>query len=541
MTKKTITITQKYFNIPVNNQAPETKVIIRDLKNQNTIRYFSISLGNDEYDFIAYYDLSEFIDHEVEIETENIDDTTKLLTFLKQSDSPLGLKELYRENHRPQFHFSARRGWLNDPNGLFYYAGKYHMFFQHNPFAIRWGNMHWGHAVSEDLIHWRELGDVLCPDELGTMHSGSGVVDWNNTSGLQRNEHPPIMLFYTAAGRFSPDPKEYTQCMAYSTDGGETFVKYANNPVVGYTAVQARDPKVIWHEESQKWIMVLYNGDQAKTFLFLTSANLLDWQISHEIAFPGGRECPELFPMPLDGCEDNIKWIFMEANSRYLIGQFNGEKFEVEAGPYDSLGRYGEACAYAGQMWSNAPCHRKTIIHWQQGDCCSTEFNQTMTIPVDLSLKSFFDGVRLCAEPVKELKKLRGENWEFTNVEITSQAGTPEEFLDIPADDCWDIEFELDEKSNIFVNICGEDVALDAESRNIRISAATFAFPVDMKELKVRIIIDRSSIELFGAEGRIWYAKRRLTACTQPVLFPHQTCGNGLLKKVKIYRINSIW
>ena len=544
--KKNITIAKRYINIPVSNYLSRTSVLIKNPKNQNILRYFDVSLGDEKYDFIAYYDMKKFVGQELEFEIENEQEFLKFFKYLTQSDSPIGLEKVYQERNRSQFHFSSKRGWLNDPNGLFYYNGKYHMFYQHNPFGLNWGNIHWGHAVSKDLLHWQEKGDILYPDEAGMMFSGGAVVDWKNTSGLQENEHPPIVLFYTAAGDTAPIQREYTQCIAYSVDGGETFEKYVNNPVVGFTTHEARDPKVVWDQNSQKWIMILYCGDQEKSFSLLTSRNLLDWEIIQELTVPIGRECPEFFPLPLDEDENNIKWIFMEANGRYFIGDFNGEKFKIEAGPFDSFGRMGEGCAYAGQIWSDAPNKRRTMICWQKGGCLSSKFNQTMTIPVDLSLKSFSEGIRLCAEPIKELENIKTVLGEFDNIEINRLeinrlSQTPGKLLKIPKGQTWDIEFELGKNCEVFVNICGEDIALDARSREVRMSAVKLPFPMEVKDLKVRIIVDHASIEIFGGMGRIWYAKRKITTCDFPILLSRHCCGAGCLKKVKIHKINSVW
>jgi fructan beta-fructosidase len=209
--KKNILLEKRYINIPIDNSAPSTHVRIKNPDNHKILRYFDVKLGDETYDFIAFYDMNEFAGQAIDIEIEEDELAEKFFTFLKQSETPMGLDGVYAEKHRPQFHFSSKRGWLNDPNGLVYYNETYHMFYQHNPFGIGWGNMHWGHAVSNDLIHWQEEGDVLFPDDAGMMFSGGGVVDWHNTSGLQDDsEHPPILLFYTAAGDRAPVSCEYT-------------------------------------------------------------------------------------------------------------------------------------------------------------------------------------------------------------------------------------------------------------------------------------------------------------------------------------------
>jgi sucrose-6-phosphate hydrolase SacC (GH32 family) len=202
------------------------------------------------------------------------------LSAIEQGDGIQDEGSMYREPLRGQFHFSPKRGWNNDQNGMVFYNGEYHLFFQHNPYGWDWGNMHWGHAVSRDLVHWDELGDKLLPDDMGPMFSGSAVVDWKNTSGFGKDGRPPLVLIYTAAGNPT------VQCIAYSTDGRK-FTKFAGNPVLKEITGGNRDPKVMWHEASRKWVMVLYVEWQKKhTIHFFNSPNLRNWSLTQIVEEP---------------------------------------------------------------------------------------------------------------------------------------------------------------------------------------------------------------------------------------------------------------
>src|SRR5690606_21999772 len=217
----------------------------------------------------------------------------------------------------------------NDPNGLAYYQGQYHLFYQHNPYGVNWGNMHWGHAVSKDLVHWEDLDEALYPDTLGTMFSGGGVVDLENTSGLGTKENPALLLYYTAA------EKSWAQGLAYTNDG--IHFNKLDQPVVDKVSDGNRDPKVIWHQPSKHWVMVLYVEDpqQQHAMYFYTSKDMKKWEYASKTL--GGKnndrylfECPELFELPVDGDPSNKKWVLTGANAQYAIGHFDGKTFHPE-------------------------------------------------------------------------------------------------------------------------------------------------------------------------------------------------------------------
>jgi levanase/fructan beta-fructosidase len=286
---------------------------------------------------------------------------------IKKSNRKYSCEENYKGKYRPEFHFSSQRGWINDPNGLFYYKDMYHMFFQHNPVGCKWGNMHWGHAVSKDLVHWEEKEIALYPDEMGTMFSGSAIVDTKNATGLKKNENDVILLFYTAAGGTDSElskSQPFTQCLAYSTDGGNTFEKYPENPIVPFIEPGNRDPKVIYHAESDVYTMVLYLADYR--YLLLTSKNLLDWKRIQEISLQDDGECPDFYPLPVDGNMENMKWVLSGASDRYLYGSFDGNKFCSEA-EVKRL-QYGKLNSYAAQTWSDlsAVDTRRIRIAWNR-------------------------------------------------------------------------------------------------------------------------------------------------------------------------------
>lgn len=380
----------RYLNIPVSHKNDRKSLTM--IPEGQTPQRNDVRIAEGEPDYWVFRDISEWKGKRL---TLTYTGSAEALGKVFQADTIVGQKNLYREAFRPQFHFTTKRGWNNDPNGMVYFDGEYHLYYQHNPYDRDWGNMHWGHAVSPDLVHWEELGDVLFPDHLGTMFSGSAVVDWKNTSGWGTRKNPPIVYAYTAAGA------RQTQCMAYSLDHGRTLVKYEGNPVIDsrdrWNTDQTRDPRLFWYEPGGHWVMVLYERDGHSIY---TSNNLKTW--TYQSHTPGFYECPDLFELPVDGDPKNTKWVMYGAAGTYLIGDFDGKTFTPEGTKH----HYTAGNIYASQTFSDTPDGRRIQIGWGTISHPGMPFNSQMQLPTELTLRTTRDGIRLCSVPVTEVKNL---------------------------------------------------------------------------------------------------------------------------------------
>ena len=465
--------------------------------------------------------------------------TSLALLPLAQSCAILGEgrpRNLYREKYRPQFHFTPRINWTNDPNGLVYYKGEYHLFFQHNPSGINWGNMTWAHAISKDLIHWKQLPNAIEPDELGTIFSGSAVVDWNNTSGFQTGKENVLVAFYTSAGGHAKVKKPFTQSIAYSNNRGRTWIKYKNNPVIEHIRAQNRDPKVIWHEPTKTWIMALYLASD--DFTLLSSKNLKAWTRIQDIKLPGSSECPDFFELPVDGDHANTRWVFWGANGRYLLGTFDGRKFTPEGEPLESVvGQY-----YAAQTYSDIPESngRRIQIAWMRGGKFpDMPFNQQMSIPCELTLRTFPEGIRLSHVPVREIKKLRGKKYSWKNTPLKRWenllCGISGELFEIQA------EIELGDASQVGFKLRGTPVLYNVEKKTVSCGGKTANLTQVDKKIKLHILVDRTSIEIFANDGlaSIFHC-RPLDACNTLLnIFAYG--GQVNIKSLNVWKLKSIW
>jgi fructan beta-fructosidase len=493
--KREFKVDSRYINIPIKNGAkPRVVTLIVDGKPfvQNTIE-----LADDKADWWAPMDVSAWKGKTITLMVDKLAENSSALKNIDASDTIKNGENLYKETLRGQFHFSPKRGWNNDPNGMVYFNGEYHLFFQHNPYGWGWGNMHWGQAVSKDMVHWEELGDKLLPDAMGPMFSGCAVVDWNNTSGFGKDGKPPLVLLYTAAGNPT------VQCIASSTDG-RSFTKYEQNPVVKQITAGNRDPKVIWHEPTKKWVMVLYVEINKKhTIHFLTSPNLKEWTLASVTKNDGKGtylfECPDFFELPVDGNAKDRKWVLMGANAEYAIGTFDGTAFKPEHSKLP--GQHGTGF-YAPQTFSDIPARdgRRIQIGWFQTATVGMPFNQSMTIPQELKLIATAAGPRLTRAPIKELEALRAKSHTIKPLTLRSDAPNPltgvnAELIELQA------EFEPTPGSEVTFMLRGAKVRYDAAKQELVVNGRRAPAPLRNGKQRLTIFVDRTGLEVFASEG----------------------------------------
>lgn len=469
-----ITITHPYLVFPVNN-AKSMKNLLFYMDGEAV---YEAALRLDTYnpDFYAYLDVRRFTGRTLELRTE-----PEMAVSYREADE-IDRADLYREPFRPLYHFTEKNGWLNDPNGLVRLGDTWHMFYQQNPGAPQWGNMHWGHAVSDDLMHWTQLPSALFPDEMGTMFSGSAIIDKEGRAGLGKGT---ALFYYTAAGGSGRAAgKKFTQCLAYSDDGGKTLKKYEKNPVIDHIIGGNRDPKVIFCEETGTYLCALYLD--GNTYGLLSSDNLLDWKLIQKLELPGDAECPDFYPLTAD---DGVrKWVFSGASARYLVGDMVDGRFvptqEVRGMHTGSLG-------YAAQTYSTLEDGRRINITWERVNFPgNVPFCSQMGIPVTHVLRRDADGYYLHASPVKEAKKLRGTAYALGHTPdgytCTVSDTANELLLTVPA-----------EGGAITVSVLGFTVVLDREKLTASVGDHSIpVYPVNGK-IKLRMFTDTCSLELF--------------------------------------------
>ncbi len=524
----------KYLNFPVKNGAPKSLVELH--VDGQKVREFDIELSQDEPDFWVFLDVSEFSGKRGHLKVEPIDSSeSPSIDSIHQSDTYPGEEKTYSEELRPQFHFTSKRGWNNDPNGMVYYDGEYHLFYQHNPYGWRWGNMTWGHAVSADLIRWTELGDAIHPDHLGTIYSGSAIVDEKNSTGFQKGKEKVLVAAYTSAGGKNPWSKgvPFTQSLAYSNDRGRTWTKFEGNPVLGHIAGENRDPKIIWHAPTGKWVIVLYLDD--KTLGFFISDDLKTWEKTSELK--SFYECPELFELPVDGKDDNTKWVLYGGSGDYLIGHFDGREFHPES--EEIKFSYGN-CFYASQTFNNIPEEdgRRIQIGWGRGDIPGMPFNQMMNFPTVLTLHSTEEGPRVFVQPVDEISSLRkcsthlsDLNLEDKTQSLTEVVGT---LLDI------DLEIKLESAQEVGIEIGTTELVYNVADNMLRFKDQEAPLESVDNKIQLRLLVDRTSVEIFANRGRIYMPVHHIPEDGDYSLSLFSRGGKCLFD-AEVHELNSIW
>ena len=529
-------VEQRYLNLPVKNGAPKRWLSL--LVNGRTERDFEIELAEGEPDWWAFLDLAPFKGKTVVLQGDTRRAGAAALPAIEQADAIKGAENLYRESLRPQFHFSPRRGWNNDPNGLVFYKGEYHLFFQHNPYGWNWGNMHWGHAVSPDLVHWEELGDAIHPDGLGTIFSGSAVVDTANTAGFARGRERAIVCIYTAAGGTSRQSQgvPFSQCIAYSTDRGRTWTKYAKNPVLSHIIGGNRDPKVIWYAPESKWVMALFLD--GNTYALFDAPDLKSWRRLSDVVIPGAGECPEFFEIPVHGQKAETRWVFYGGNALYLIGRFDGQTFKPESGPLPlNLGN----CFYASQTFNNIPAAdgRRILIPWGQVSMPGMPFNQMMGFPVELTLRATDEGLRLCAYPVREIEKLWARKQAWKNAALKPG----ENPLAQARGNLFDIELELvpGAATEVGFHIRGLPVVYDVRKQELACGGRRSTLKLADGRLRLRLLVDRMSVDVFGNDGRCYMPLQFQPAPDHRALDLYAKGGEARITALQIHELNSAW
>jgi sucrose-6-phosphate hydrolase SacC (GH32 family) len=451
---------------------------------------------------------------------------------------PVGTEAIYQESLRPQFHFSSAANWINDPNGLVFYAGEYHLFFQHNPSGMNWGNMTWGHAVSPDLVHWTQLADALKPDALGTMFSGSAVVDWNNTSGFGSGTEKPLIAMYTAAGGTNPESRGrlFSQCIAWSNDKGRTWTKYSQNPVIAHIAGENRDPKVVWYEPDHRWIVALYK--EGNTYALFSSPDLKKWTLLQDVILPGCSECPDFFPMPVEGDAAKTKWVFTAADGHYLVGSFDGSHFAPEQ-PVQQVD-FGRNY-YAVQTFSDIPKTdgRRIQLAWMRdGKYPRMPFNGQMSFPAEMTLKTTKEGLRIFRMPVREIESLQGPARKWTDLDLNPGENP---LADLTGD-LFHIRADLlvGSARTVGFKIRGQTVSYDVASHTL---SALGEAPVQLENghLHLEILIDRTSIETFANDGRVSFTSCFLPGRTDHPLEMFCDGGKANIAAMSVFPLKSAW
>ena len=532
---------KNYLLLPVQEKAEMCNIKV--VKNNTQVKALNVRLASNHIDYYVPLDLKQFgedaklaLDIHVNGTYRNDGELSGFTCWKKMQFSDT-FDTANREKYRPVYHHTPAWGWMNDPNGMFYKDGVWHLYFQYNPYGSQWENMTWGHSTSTDLIHWTFQGAPIEADAWGTIFSGSAVVDHNNTAGFGKGA---VVAMYTSAG------ENQTQSIAYSNDNGQTFTKYDGNPVLTSNTPDYRDPHVFWNEDIKRWNMIMAEGQHMDIY---SSADLKEWKLESQFGAEYGNhggvwECPDLMKMKVRGT-DQYKWMllcninpggpFGGSATQYFVGQFDGHKFTCESAPEVTKWMdYGKD-HYATVTFDNAPDGRRVAMawmsNWQYANQVPTmQYRSANSVPRDLDLYEYQGQTYCGVTPSPELAAARPKKATKTLTEACEMVVTlrGNATITLANDKGEQVVMTYDEKSRTFAM----DRTKSGQKEFSDDFAALTVAPVHGKMSQLRLFIDRSSIEAFDADGKM--------AMTN-LVFPTKPYNKVLVKgkaKYVVYNLN---
>ncbi len=531
----------KCLLLPVQESAEMSNIKV--IAGNKQMKSLNVRLAMNKVDYYVPFYLDEFneektlaLDIHVNGNYRN-DGGISTFTCWKNIKNAESFDTTNREQYRPLYHHTPAYGWMNDPNGMFFKDGVWHLYFQHNPYGSQWENMTWGHSTSTDLIHWTFQGDPVQPDAWGAIFSGSSVVDKNNTAGFGENA---IVALYTSAG------ENQTQSMAYSTDNGKTFTKYDGNPIITSNVPDFRDPHMFWNEDIKKWNMILAAGQQMNIY---SSDNLKDWKFESSFGAEYGShggvwECPDLMKMKVRGT-DKEKWMLVcninpggpsgGSATQYFVGDFDGHKFTCESKPEVTKWMdYGKD-HYATVTFDNAPNGRHVALawmsNWQYANQVPTmQYRSANSIPRDLGLFEYKGNTYCSVTPSEEITAARSKK------PSKSLSEACEMVVNLKGDATITLSNSKGEKVVMTYKAKDETFSMDRTLSGKTDFSSDFAAittaPVYGKMNKLRIFIDKSSIEVFDNDGKM--AMTNLVFPTKPY---DKVTIKGKTKKYAVYKL----
>lgn len=555
---------KKFLLLPVQENAPEGKVNIIVNNEFQLEQNINIRLAREKVDYYVPLDLSAYQGKSVSVDVTGMPASSLCWKEIKLSDT---FDSSNRETYRPVYHHTPMYVWMNDPNGMFYKDGVYHLYFQYNPYGSMWANMTWGHSTSTDLTHWTYEGTAIVPDAWGAIFSGSCVVDKDNTAGFGKGA---VVAFYTSA-KSTPWGDIQSQSMAYSLDNGKTFIKYEHNPILTSTERDFRDPKVFWYAPGKHWVMMLAVGQEMQIY---SSGNLKVWKKESSFgamqgAHGGVWECPDLVELPIEGTKEK-KWVlicnlnpggpFGGSAAQYFVGSFDGKKFVNESPTQTKWLDWGKD-NYATVTWSNAPAGRCIALGWMSNwqyanNVPTTQYRSANTLARDLTLYRVGGELYLKSKPSPEIKKARAEEKKIPTFEVkgnyevasllADNKGAYEIEMAIENKGTSKIDFSLmnekGEKVAMYYDVVRKQFVMDRSASGIvgfsrDFPAVTVAPVRNTDQIHLRLFIDRSSVEAFGEEGE--YVMTNLVFPAEPynrMVFSSDK-GSYIVKSMNVYRL----